>query len=303
MANTQRTDAGDTASIPITANMAERLERGEVIYFAECPFPLPQGDDRQFLFDQTLGGRVHKNIGYDPTTGKASGFAKSSAAQAERLRSLLADFAEQATRWLSAQVKRYAAHWQRDRVSYRPAEEATRVLRQKARNDLLHVDAFPSRPTHGWRILRLFANINLTDPRIWVTSDPFGRLLERFGREAGLPASAQVTLGDRLKHGLLRLFRPNRRPRTVYDSFMLRFHDYLKANEDFQERGPKKFWSFSPGSAWLAMTDTCSHAALRGRYALEHSYFIDPQSLALPHESPPALLEQACGLPVLGKAA
>ena len=287
----------------LTQTTAERLERGEVIYLAECPFALPQGDNREFLFAQTLGGRIHKNISYDPTTGKVGGYTKQSAEQANRLRQLLAGFAASATNWLKTQVPNYAAHWQLDRVSYRPAEEATRVLRLKARNDLLHVDAFPSRPTHGWRILRLFANINWTDPRVWVTSDPFGKLLERFAEQVGLPVSSEPTIGNRLKHGLLRLFRPKRRQRTVYDSFMLKFHDYLKANEEFQERGPKRFWSFAPGSAWLALTDTCSHAVLRGRYALEHSYFIDPRSLALPAKSPAALLEKMCGLPVLGKAA
>jgi hypothetical protein len=94
-----------------------------------------------------------------------------------------------------------------------------------------------------------------------------------------------------------------RRRRTVYDTFMLRFHDFLKANEEFQERGPKRFWTFLPGSAWVVFTDTASHAALRGRFALEHSFFVAPQSLALPHESPPALLERACGIPVLRHAA
>ena len=53
----------------------------------------------------------------------------------------------------------------------------------------------------------------------------------------------------------------------------------------------------------MALTDTCSHAALSGRFALEHSYFIAPSVLALPAESPPALLERLCGLPVLGRAA
>ena len=37
-------------------------------------------------------------------------------------------------------------------------------------------------------------------------------------------------------------------------------------------------------SAWLAMTDACSHSVLRGRYALEHSYFVAPANLALPAE-------------------
>jgi hypothetical protein len=84
---------------------------------------------------------------------------------------------------------------------------------------------------------------------------------------------------------------------------MLRLHDFLKANEDFQERTPKRFWTFGAGSAWVAFTDVCSHAVLRGQYALEHSYFVAPQVLALPAESPPALLARACGVAVLNQAA
>src|SRR5207247_10870389 len=102
---------------------------------------------------------------------------------------------------------------------------------------------------------------------------------------------------------VLRLFRPGKPPRSPYDSFMLRFHNSLKANTEFQEKGSKRFWSFPPGSAWMVLTDVCTHAALRGRYALEHSYFIAPEVLALPEESPAALLQKACGAPVLLKAA
>lgn len=273
------------------------LERGEVVSFSGCPFALPADDDHRFLLEQRLGGRVHKNISYDPAAGKAAGFAKQSAAHSERLRGVLAGFAQAATDWLAQALPRYAAKWRLDRVSYRPEEEATRKLRLKARNDLLHVDAFPSRPTNGWRILRLFVNVNPTEPRVWVTSDPFAKLFERFGRQAGLPSDAVPLLGR-----MLRLFRPGT-PRSDYDAFMLRFHDYLKANELFQEKGPKRFWAFAPGQCWLAMTDTCSHAVLRGRYALEHSYFIDPSSLALPDEAPAAILARACRRPVLRQAA
>ena len=71
---------------------------------------------------------------------------------------------------------------------------------------------------------------------------------------------------------------------------MLRFHDYLKTNEEFQERGSKRLWSFPPGSAWLAMTDACCYAELRGRFALEHSYFIAPGVLACPELAPARLV-------------
>jgi hypothetical protein len=287
---------------PATA-IEERLERGEVVYYATCPFPLPEGDDRLFLLEQRLASRAHKNISYDPHRCKATGFYRKSPEQAERVQSLLAAFSKAATQWLARTLPRYAQGWVLDRVSYRPEEEATRVLRHKARNDLLHVDAFPSRPTQGQRILRLFANVNLTEPRIWVTSDPFAKLLERYGVQAGLPGRPGPGLFERLQSSLLSLFRPNERRRSVYDAFMLRFHDFLKENDQFQEKGLKRFWTLPPNSAWLSFTDTTSHAVLRGRYALEHSYFVSPSVLALPNESPAALLERACGMPVLRDAA
>ncbi len=284
-------------------SLALRLERGEIIYYPVCPFPLPEGEDRQHLFEQRLASRAHKNISYDPHTGKCSGFYRRDSAQGERLGHLLATFSRTTTEWLSKTLPNYARAWKLDQGSFRPEEEATRRLRQTARNDLLHVDAFPSRPTNGHRILRVFANLNLTDPRVWVTSEPFAQLLERYGEDAGLPAVSGFSWARRFRHSMLRLFRPGRRPRSVYDDFMLRFHNYLKMNDDFQEHCPKLFWNFQPGSAWLAITDTASHAALRGRFALEHSYFIAPETLALPEESPAALLERACGAPVLERAA
>jgi len=38
---------------------------------------------------------------------------------------------------------------------------------------LLHIDAFPSRPMHGRRILRFFANVAPDAPRHWRVGEPF----------------------------------------------------------------------------------------------------------------------------------
>ena len=291
-------DSG-AALAALGSSLEARLERGGIEYFPVCPFQLPEGEDRLFLLEQRLASRAHKNISYDPNTGRAAGFARISAAQSERLRILMASFAQQATSWLARTLPRYARTWRLDRVSFRPEEEATRRLRLTARNDLLHIDAFPSRPTNGHRILRLFVNVNLSEPRVWATSEPFGKLLERFGTQAGLPTAQRAGWTRQV----LRLFQPGRARRSPYDAFMLRFHDFLKANDEFQEHGPKRFWIFAPGSAWLVFSDVASHAALRGRFALEHSYFVAPETLALPDESPPTLLERACGIAVLNRAA
>src|SRR5262249_23476193 len=144
------------------------LERGEVVHFPACPFPLPRGDALHFLLAQSLGGSRHKNISYDPTTDRLAGFRWHNEQQAERFSGLLGVFADYAAGWLATGLPRYAARGRPDRASFRPAEEATRRLRLHARNDLLHIDAFPSRPTGGARILRLFANINPAEPRVWM---------------------------------------------------------------------------------------------------------------------------------------
>lgn len=277
---------------------AERLERGEVLFYPTAPFALPQGDDLDFLLQQELGSLAHKNISYNPHNDKVNGFVRRTTEQVEQLRGIFARFSKAATDWLAELLPQYCQGWQLDRASFRPQEEATRRLRAKARNDLVHVDAFPGRPSRGNRILRVFANINPREPRIWVTSDPFAKLLKRYGEAAGLPSRNRTRWLENIGQSVLGLFRPNVGRRSEYDLFMLRFHDYLKLSEEFQEKGPKYLHTFPPGCVWAAMTDTCSHAVLRGRFALEHSYFISPAVLALPEESPPALLRKAGEAPV-----
>lgn len=273
-------------------SLEARLERGEVLFFPTCPFALPTGADLTLLLEVQLG-RLSKNVCCEPASKKLSGVVGTDPDRQERLRTIFLNFSKTVTEWMEKTLPRYRGGYQLDEMSYRPLEEATRTLRPKARNDLLHVDAFPSRPALDRRIMRVFVNINPKEPRIWVTSEPFAKLLARYGEECGLPGRTSGGLMQHLRNGLAGVFHPAVRRRTVCDSFMLRFHDYLKANEEFQERAPKKLWTFPPGSAWVAMTDACSHAVLRGRFALEHSYFIEPSVLAVPDESPASLLARA----------
>jgi hypothetical protein len=276
------------------------LERGDVLYFSAAPFALPQGDDLLFLHAQRLARLSQKAISYDPGSGAVSGH---DGPGRERLAALLAGFARGVQHWLAQAFPAYAAAVRPDRVSFRPAEEATRRLRLTARNDLLHLDAFPNRPSWGDRILRVFANVDSTDSRVWVTSEPFAVLLERYGTVAGLPGSRVGNWFGHLGWGALRALGSARRARCPYDAFMLRLHDYLKRSEEFQERGRKRLWHFPPGSAWMAFTDACSYGELRGRFALEHSFFIRPDGLLLPDEAPAALLQRFCAADVQPRAA
>ena len=286
-----------------TARLEDRLERGEIISWEPCPMMLPTGDDLAFLLQQQLKSSAHKNISYNPANHTVSSFARHSQKQADRLQGLMRDFSERTCVWLASLLPRYAQAWQPDRASLRPEEEATRKLRLSARNDLLHFDAFPSRPTRGHRILRLYVNINPTDERVWMTSDVFAKVLEKYGTTVGLPTQRDITWIRRLRQGILSLFQPNASERTEYDDFMLRLHHFLKTNDEFQERAARKLWHFKPGTAWLLFSDTVSHAELRGQYALEHSFLVARQTLALPDESPSAFLERLWGTSILPRAA
>jgi 3-deoxy-D-manno-oct-2-ulosonic acid (Kdo) hydroxylase len=290
-----RTLVMETTRTPMDADVLSRmhrLERGEIVTFPAASFALPRDDDLSLLFALQLAA-LSKNISYDPATQRVSGFIAQGRAQHKPLLRLFDAFSCSVTKWLASVLPPYHPAWTLDRATFRSEEEATRRLRQTARNDLLHLDAFPNRPSQGRRILRVYVNVNPSEPRVWVTSEPFAKLLERYGEAAGLPSKQRGGWFGQIGQGVFGIFRPGPKRRTPYDLFMLRFHDFLKQHDEFQERGSKHLWSFAPGSVWMAMTDACSYAELRGRFALEHSYFVPQHVLALPDEAPATLLERA----------
>jgi hypothetical protein len=85
---------------------------------------------------------------------------------------------------------------------------------------------------------------------------------------------------------------------SAYDRFMLRFHDYLKENSDFQQNCPKVRLEFPTGWTWICYTDSVPHAVLSGRYALEQTVIIKLTSLVTPEKAPIRVLERMAGKPL-----
>jgi hypothetical protein len=75
---------------------------------------------------------------------------------------------------------------------------------------------------------------------------------------------------------------------------MLHFHDYLKANEDFQANCDKVRLEFPPRSTWMVYTDGVPHAALSGQFALEHTYIVPVSALVARSKAPISILETMC---------
>ncbi|MGC1912794.1 MAG: Kdo hydroxylase family protein, partial [Candidatus Acidiferrales bacterium] len=190
----------------------------------------------------------------------------------------------------------YASRWVVDFASFRPLEEQDRNLPLHKRNDLLHVDAFPSRPTRGGRILRVFTNLNPAKPRVWNTTEGFAGLAHRYAETAGLREIAEDDglLARTVQNWGAKLgFRGM--GRTPYDMFMLRFHDYLKENTAFQADCEKIRLEFPPLTTWIVFTDGVAHAALSGQYALEQTMLIPPGALVAPQVAPYRILESIAG--------
>jgi hypothetical protein len=270
----------------------DQLEHGQVLMFRSVPFDFPE-EDRKFLLSRPAAeSRFHKNISYRPANGVLRGFADS--ADRERLQSVMRNFSEQASRFVSKFLSPYASQLMLDFASFRPLEEQGRELPLHKRNDLLHVDAFPSRPTHGARILRFFVNINPAAGRVWNVGAPFHSFLPEILRTQSLYPPQRGRAGQMLARvgGALGLGVPDR---SHYDEYMLYLHDWLKENADFQKSSPKREIVFPPGCSWMVFTDGVPHAVMSGQFALEQTFIIPPQALVSPQAAPLRVLESATG--------
>src|SRR6202035_476435 len=164
------------------------LEAGNILFFPQTPFAFPEDDLNFLLSRKQTDASVHKNIAYRPAEDRITGLDKSAAGpEVDRLRAIVAGYSQRSTQFLSKLLPPYAGRWKLDYASYRPLEEQGRPARLRARNDLPHVDAFPTRPTNGDRILRLFTNINPSQNRVWITSQTFDVVGPHFAKAIGIP--------------------------------------------------------------------------------------------------------------------
>ncbi|HEX5235532.1 MAG TPA: Kdo hydroxylase family protein [Silvibacterium sp.] len=280
-----------------------QLEAGEILYFPETPIPIPRSDLDFLLGQQQADSSLHKNIAYKPARGskpdKLSGVDTKGdhSAEVARLQNIMRSYSQAVAGFLTGFLSPYRANWKLDYASFRPIEEQGRDLSLRRRNDLLHTDAFPTRPTHGARILRFFNNIHPERTRDWVVGDPFAQIVDQFApseiaprRDSALSRAIKVVgraagLGTALP-GL---------KRTPYDDFMMRFHNFLKENSRFQSECTKYSWNFPPGSSWMVYTDTVPHAVLAGQYALEQTFLVAPEAHVAPETSPLKVLERIAG--------
>jgi hypothetical protein len=276
------------------------LEAGSVLYFPQTPIPISDADAQFLLGKQQSSSRTHKNIAYKPDRDLLSGIDRKSTGPQEfdRFLDVMRRYSASVNQFLTGFLAPYQQRWRLDYASFRPLEEERRDMSVRHRNDLLHTDAFPTRPTRGWRILRFFHNIHPARTRDWVIGEPFGSVVGAFA-PSKLPiphadsplAGAGKTLARAA--GLGKLLPQVKR--TPYDEFMMQLHNTMKEDEEYQRSCVRESIKFPPGSSWMVYTETVPHAVLAGQFALEQTFLVDPAAMVTPQSAPIAILEKMAG--------
>jgi len=266
-----------------TEHYARELESGAVLALPHLPFALAN-DEQRFLDVRWSDGRA-KNISLDGASLKG---AQGDAADLAALASMIARFAADASALVAALFPRYAPYLKRARTSFRPHAVTGRAASWRKDDTRLHVDAFPSRPNRGERILRVFCNVNPHgDDRVWRVGEPFELMAHRL-----LPRVRARVPGE---GALLAALRVTKGVRSGYDHLMLGLHDRAKADLDYQRTCAQREVRFAPGTTWICYSDQVMHAAMSGQYMLEQTTHLPLAALYEPTRAPLAVLERLTG--------
>jgi len=262
----------------------DALEAGHVLFLPQLRFELTEAE-HAFLTPAIVG--KSKNVSYDPRSGHIGG-ATIADMKVHELRGLMDRFAATTRDLLAAVLPSYRVGLHQARTSLRPVEVAGRKQSWRKDDTRLHVDSFPSQPSRGKRILRVFSNVNPDGrARVWKVGEPFETVARKFWGQLRAPLP-----GER---ELLAAIRVTKAVRSRYDHYMLKLHDAMKLDPDYQARFAASTHPFPAGSTWVCFTDQVSHAAISGAHQLEQTFWVDVTALRNPNSAPLRVLESLAG--------
>jgi 3-deoxy-D-manno-oct-2-ulosonic acid (Kdo) hydroxylase len=265
------------------------LEAGRVLYFPKLNFTLSESEIR--FLDPVWSDGKSKNISYRGPDVPLQG-ASGSDADIQALKAMVARFSEQAESLVDTLFPSYRGHLRKGFTSYRPAHVETRMTSWRKDDTRLHVDSFPSNPTGGLRLLRVFSNINPNGvPRTWRVGEPFKDYAARFAPKASAMWPGQAWALNAL--GL------TKSKRTPYDHLMGQLHDLGKFDLDYQKTSPQLTLEIPPGATWVVFSDQVLHAVMSGQFMLEQTFYLKPEHLKDPSSGPLRILENLTGRSLL----
>ena len=269
----------------------EALEQGRLLYCPALAFSLEEGE--QPFLSPTWSDGSRKNISFEPATGRLGGTTVQGV-ESDVLKAMMARYAMVTRRFLEALLPSYRSALRQARTSFRPAQVEDRPQSYKKDDRRLHTDAFPSRPTRGARILRIFSNVNPSGlDRVWRVGEPFGDMARQF-----LPRVSRPVPGSALVLAALGIAKGRR---SAYDHAMLQLHDRVKADLGYQDQARQVQLAFPPGSTWVVFTDQVLHAAMSGQFLFEQTFHLPVAAQRWPELSPLRTLERLSGRTLVGQ--
>jgi hypothetical protein len=270
-----------------TRDVEAVIEDGGVLCLPDLRFELTA--DEQRLLDAGVADGSAKNVSLRGTSGEVRGATPDNI---ETLRTMMLRYRTQSAALVERLFPHYRGQFSSGNTTYRPAAVEGRVTSWRKDDTRLHVDAFPSNPMHGKRLLRVFHNLNpLGQPRRWRTGEPFEDFARRF-----LPAIGRPLPGA---SSLLHALHITKSRRSPYDHYMLRLHDLAKADTAYQRSAPQRWVDFAPGATWVVYSDQVLHAAMGGQFLIEQTFYLEPRALKNPASAPVAVLQRLLGRPLL----
>lgn len=263
----------------------DALERGRVLYLPRLAFTV-NPEERRFLSQDWSDGKS-KNIYLRGAERRLRG-AHGSPDDLEGLTAMLERFGRQAQQLVDALFPHYRGRAEFGNTSFRPCEIEGRPSSYRKDDTRLHPDAFPSNPTGGARLLRVFTNVNpFGRPRVWRVGEPFADMAAKF-----LPKARRQWPGEA---ALLNALGITKRRRSEYDHLMNELHDRVKADLDYQREVPQQRVEFPPGSTWIVFSDQVLHAVLSGALMLEQTWMLPVTAMQNPDTAPLRVLERLAG--------
>jgi 3-deoxy-D-manno-oct-2-ulosonic acid (Kdo) hydroxylase len=260
------------------------LEAGKVLHFTSLEFPVPALE--QIFFTSEIRNPKSRNISLE-ASGNLKGAIGNEEVQAG-LGLMIERFRAQAQALVNSYFPYYKNYLSVAPTSFRPMRIETRNQSWRADDKRLHVDAFPSRPNYGERILRVFINVNPDNvARVWRVGEPFETIVNRF-----IPQAASYSAW---RARVLNIAGVTKSFRSEYDHLMLQLHDAMKHDLDYQRNSPQLTVSFPAGSVWACFSDQVSHAAMSGQYMMEQTFHLPVSKQYDTNASPLAILRNFTG--------
>ncbi|MFW5388902.1 Kdo hydroxylase family protein [Yersinia sp. 2542 StPb PI] len=265
-----------------SARAIEALEQGKVLFLPHLAFALSEQEKQ--LLNPTLVDVKRKNISYKPVEGTLTGVTDES--KIALTRQLLERYYQRCLNLINQLLPEYksALHSPTNSLRLHPVTAWRDNTSWRKDDSRLHVDAFPSRPNYGERIIRIFTNINPQgEPRSWRVGENFTQLASRYLPQ--LDDYSPISSWLQNKVGI------TKRRRSHYDHLMLQLHDKMKSDLDYQKNGLQQAIDFPSGSSWICFSDQTPHAAMGGQYMLEQTFLLPVTGMKHPEQSPLKILE------------